>query len=131
MAAECSSLNLDDTRARILEITIANKKLRTQNKKGRSCYTTTICAKTANNEVIVLYFTGNRHGGENIGNVLKNRKNRTDSIQLMTDASNNNNPVLSEADQELLAIIGFCRIYKSYYIKIVKTKVLDIMMPLT
>ncbi|WP_342271124.1 RNA methyltransferase PUA domain-containing protein [Candidatus Tisiphia endosymbiont of Parasteatoda lunata] len=26
---------------------------------------------------------------------------------------------------------GFCRIYKSYYIKIVKTKVLDIMMPLT
>ncbi len=25
----------------------------------------------------------------------------------------------------------FCRIYKSYYIKIVKTKVLDIMMPLT
>ncbi|WP_342272188.1 hypothetical protein [Candidatus Tisiphia endosymbiont of Parasteatoda lunata] len=29
------------------------------------------------------------------------------------------------------ARIGFCRIYKSYYIKIVKTKVLDIMMPLT
>ncbi|WP_417904494.1 IS66 family transposase [Candidatus Tisiphia endosymbiont of Micropterix aruncella] len=105
MAAECNSLNLDDTRARILEITIANKKLRTQNKKGRSCYTTTICAKTTNNEVIVLYFTGNKHGGENIGNVLKNRKNRTDSIQLMTDASNNNNPVLSEADKELLAII--------------------------
>ncbi|WP_342270930.1 sugar phosphate nucleotidyltransferase [Candidatus Tisiphia endosymbiont of Parasteatoda lunata] len=37
-------------------------------------------------------------------------------------------------EYELIAkeqLRGFCRIYKSYYIKIVKTKVLDIMMPLT
>ena len=103
LIAECSTFNVDDTGARILEVTKANKLL--QGKKGRSCYTTTICARTANNEALVVYVTKNRHGGENIGTILKQRQNKTDPIHLMVDASSNNNPVLAEEDKWLASNI--------------------------
>ena len=68
---ECESFNLDDTGAKVLSIAKENKRLRAENKKGRSCYSSTICSRTASGENIVIYLTGNRHGGENIGGILK------------------------------------------------------------
>jgi len=103
MLAECSSFNLDDTRAKILSIVKENKLLlEAENKKGRSCYSTTICSKTENGEIIVVYLTSNKHGGENIGNVLKMRQDRSSTIQIMNDASSNNDPVLKEEDYQWL-----------------------------
>jgi transposase len=122
MTAQCSSFNMDDTPAKILEIIKANKLQHCQEQepgkkqRRRSCYTTTICATTADNEKLVVYMTKNKHGGENIGALLANRQNKEDdmnknqgedktqtqnSINLMVDASSNNNPVLAEEDKHL------------------------------
>jgi hypothetical protein len=108
LIAECKSFNLDDTGAKILEVTRANKLL--PKGKGRSCNTTTICARTANNEAIVLYITSNTQAGENITPILKNRRNKKDSIHLITDASSRNKPVLKEEDKWLLdnIVIIYC-----------------------
>lgn len=110
MLAECNSFNLDDTTARVQEITKENKLLRSQNKRGRSCYTSTICSKTKSDEIIVAYLTSNKHGGDNIGNLLKARQDRTSSIYIMNDASSNNNPVLKEEEyQWILANITIAK----------------------
>jgi len=102
MLAECNAFNLDDTRAKILSIIKENKLLKAQDKKGRSCYSTTICSKTASGEIIVVYLTSNKHGGENIGNVLKMRLDKTSNIHIMNDASSNNNPVLKDEEYKWL-----------------------------
>jgi hypothetical protein len=102
MLAECKAFNLDDTRAKILSIIKENKLLKAQDKKGRSCYSTTICSKTVNGEIIVVYLTSNKHGGENIGNVLKMRQDKTSNIHIMNDASSNNKPVLKDEEYKWL-----------------------------
>lgn len=101
--AECKDFKIDDTSAKILSVIKDNKLLKEQGKKkGRSCYSTTICSKTASGEVIILYLTGNKHAGENIGNILKIRQDQTSSITIMRDASSNNNPVLREEEYKWL-----------------------------
>lgn len=102
MLAGCNFFNLDDTRAKILSRIKENKGLAAQGKKGRSCYSTTICSKTAGGESIVTYLTGNKHGGENIGNLFKLRSDEAGNIYIMSDASSNNNPVLKDEEYKLL-----------------------------
>jgi transposase len=94
IAVECNSFNVDDTGAKILEVIKANKLL--PGKERRWCNTTTICARTENDEALVLYITSNKHAGENIAPILQKRQNKRDYIQLITDASSNNKPVLEE-----------------------------------
>ena len=105
LIAECDYFNVDDTGAKILEVIKENKILQHESdgkKKGRKCNTTTVCATTKNNEKLVLYITKNTHGGENIGQILTERKNKTGTIYLMVDASSSNKPVLNDQDKWLL-----------------------------
>lgn len=96
-AAECNNYYIDDTRAKILEIVAANKKL--PHKEKRACNTTVICTTTEEKHQIILYITGNKHCGENFAELLSNRDSDVGSIKIMSDASSN---CLSKLAAELL-----------------------------
>ncbi len=100
-AAECNSYYVDDTRAKILKIIAANKKL--PQKERRACNTTVICTTTEKHNQIVLYMTGNKHCGENFAELLSKRQSKVDGIKVMADASSNN---LSKLEPELLEKIN-------------------------
>ncbi len=94
LAAECSSFYMDDTRAIILEVLAANKEL--EKKDRRACNTTAFHAITDESQQIIIYVTDNQHCGENFAKLLEQRKNETDSIITMSDASSNNLSKLAE-----------------------------------
>jgi hypothetical protein len=94
----------DDTGAKILEVIQDNKSL--AKKQRRSCNTTTICTKTADGHDIILYITDNKHAGENITQVIRDRSNKEHYLKLMVDASSRNIPDLNEKELSKLLIIN-------------------------
>ena len=83
---------VDDTPAKILDL---KKQLVAENSKRVGIYTTGLISKTGQ-QVINLFFTGNRHAGENLDRVLQYRPSSLGTVLQMCDASSNNNTKKSE-----------------------------------
>jgi len=89
-AAQGEIIHNDDTNMKILSVMKANAEAG-QNAERTGIFTTGIIAKTTA-ATIVLYFTGRRHAGENMAELLKNRlPSLTPPIQ-MCDALDRNLP---------------------------------------
>jgi transposase len=84
-AAESEILHNDDTSMRVLRLE------REASDERTGVFTSNILAITAENHKIALYFTGSKHAGENMADVLKQRASKSPAIQ-MCDALSRNTP---------------------------------------
>ena len=84
-AAESEVLHNDDTSMRVLRLE------REASDERTGVFTSNILAITADNHKIALYFTGSKHAGENMADVLKQRASKSPPIQ-MCDALSRNTP---------------------------------------
>jgi hypothetical protein len=87
MAANGENINHDDTRVKILTIMKENKA--NPDKKRRGMQTTCVMARVGEQK-ICLYYSGAKHGGENIGSILEKRDEGLPPIKQMCDALNAN-----------------------------------------
>jgi len=85
---------VDDTKVKIQSIIANNKKTGGKKMKGKkprvAMYTTGIIAKDDEHQCI-LYFSGQKYSGENLSELLSDRKSN-EAIAIMSDALKNNNP---------------------------------------
>lgn len=89
LAANGTHLNHDDTRVKILDIIRANKL--EPDKKRKGTFTTCVFAQSGDNK-ICLYYSGIKHGGENVTHILKKRDINLPPIIRMCDALSANVP---------------------------------------
>jgi transposase len=78
---------IDDTGNKILDL---NKEIKKLNSERKGIYTTGIISEVAN-KTINLFFTGNRHAGENFQSLLDTRST-IDPVIMMSDALAANRP---------------------------------------
>lgn len=78
---------IDDTPNRILDL---KKKLIRENSQRTGIYTTGVISRVGD-KIINLFFTGNRHAGENMDRILKHRSEDLPFMIKMSDALANNN----------------------------------------
>jgi len=97
IAASGEVIHNDDTSVKIVEIIRANK--RDPTRKRRGMFTTTIFARAGPYE-IVLYYSGAKHAGENLSEILKKRQSHLPPIIHMSDALSAN---LTEEFKNLIA----------------------------
>lgn len=90
MGANAELSYIDDTHAKILSVMADNAKNRDKERVGQ--HTTGVIAKTADAKTIALFYTGTRHAGENIKELLKHRLSDREKIILMCDALGRNMP---------------------------------------
>jgi transposase len=89
MAANATNVNHDDTKVKILDVMRANKL--EPDKKRKGMFTTCIYAQTSNHK-ICLYYSGVKHGGENLSALLEKRDKDLPPIIQMCDALSANVP---------------------------------------
>jgi transposase len=89
MSANATHVNHDDTKVKILEVMRANKL--DPNKKRKGMFTTCIFAQS-NDFKICLYYSGTKHGGENLSALLEKRDKDLPPIIQMCDALSANVP---------------------------------------
>jgi len=89
MAANATHANHDDNRVKILDVMRANKL--EPDKKRKGMFTTCIFAQ-AGNFKICLYYSGVKHGGENLSALLEKRDKDLPPIIQMCDALSANVP---------------------------------------
>lgn len=100
VVAACGELiHNDDTSVRIVEIIKANK--RDPKRKRKGTFTTTIYARAGPYE-IVLYYSGTKHAGENLSEILKKRPDHLSPIIHMSDA------LAANLTEEFLNLIAKC-----------------------
>lgn len=98
--AACGELiHNDDTSVRIVEVIKANK--RDPHRKRKGMFTTTIYARAGPYEV-VLYYSGVKHAGENLFDILKKRPEHLPPIIHMSDA------LAANLTEEFLNLIAKC-----------------------
>jgi hypothetical protein len=97
VAASGEVIHNDDTSVKIVEIIRANKRDPTRKRKGM--FTSTIFARAGPYE-IVLYYSGAKHAGENLSEILKKRPQHLPAIIHMSDALSAN---LTEAFKTFIA----------------------------
>ena len=85
LAANAEVIHNDDTTARILDLMKENEKT---NPERTGMFTTAILAKTDQKQ-IALFFTGRQHAGENLNDLLDERKKLTIPIQACDALSRN------------------------------------------
>ena len=95
-AAQCDVLHNDDTRAQIIELT------RPAGDKRTGTFTSGIVASTDHHKIAV-FFTGRKHAGENLKDILMERSLALEPPIQMADAAARNAPKLSESSQTVLA----------------------------
>lgn len=83
-AAQAKIIHNDDTPARIVEVMQLNKK--DPSRKRTGMFTTGIYASCEDGHIIVLYYTGTRHAGENLSLILKHRAKDLKPVIHMCDA---------------------------------------------
>lgn len=88
LAPEGSLFKIDDTKAKIKSLIWENKHPAQDKKIRKGIYTTGIIS-TIGDHKIILYFTGRRYAGENLDNLLGNRKS-PDTPIVVSDASRTN-----------------------------------------
>jgi hypothetical protein len=93
-AANARLLHNDDTKKKILELTPVQRAALLGSEAGErtGVFTTAIIAHTYDSHLISLYFTGPRHAGENLAEVLKQRSPGLPPPLLMCDALGHNVP---------------------------------------
>lgn len=99
VAASGELIHNDDTPVRIVEVIRANKRDPTRKRKGM--FTSTIFAR-AGPYTIALYYSGVKHAGENLANILQQRSPDLPPIIHMSDA------LAANLVKEFLAFIGRC-----------------------
>jgi transposase len=100
IVAACGELiHNDDTPVRIVEVIRANKREPSRKRKGM--FTTTIYARAGPYE-IVLYYSGTKHAGENLSEILKKRPTHLAPIIHMSDA------LAANLTEEFLNLIAKC-----------------------
>lgn len=100
IVAACGEIiHNDDTSVRIVEIIRANK--RDPSRKRKGMFTTTIYAQSGLYE-IVLYYSGVKHAGENLSEILKKRPSHLLPIIHMSDA------LAANLTEEFLNLIAKC-----------------------
>ena len=87
LAREAGLLYVDDTRNIILDL---KKALRRENAERQGIFTTVILAEIGEHR-ITLFYTGNRHAGENLDALLAERESLKEVV-LMGDALRHNEP---------------------------------------
>lgn len=90
IAANAELSYIDDTHAKILSVMADNAKNPDKERVGQ--HTTGVIAKTADAKAIALFYTGIRHAGENLKELLKHRLSDREKIILMCDALARNMP---------------------------------------
>lgn len=83
VAASGEVIHNDDTSVKIVEIIRANR--RDPTRKRRGMFTSVIFARAGSHE-IVLYYSGTKHAGENLSEILKKRHRHLPPIIHMSDA---------------------------------------------
>lgn len=83
LAANGANINNDDTRVKILSVIKENKLM--PDKKRTGMFTTCVIAENAGHQ-ICLYYSGIKHSGENIEEILKKRDEGLPPIKQMCDA---------------------------------------------
>ena len=97
-AAQCEILHNDDTGMKILDLLVLIKKSRdsegssSKNKKKRTGIHTTGIVAIAVAYQIALYFTGRKHAGENLADVLQHRDTSLPAPIHMSDGLDHNAP---------------------------------------
>ena len=100
MAAQREVIHNDDTTMKVLSLLKENKMNKKLKRKG--IFTTGIISKLEGEKVIALYYTGRKHAGENITNLLIQRLHSKDPPIQMCDALSRNPP------KELKTILSNC-----------------------
>ena len=104
-AAQGEVLMNDDTPMRILDFLVEQKKRQERGEKPperTGTFTSGIVSASPDGRRIVLYFTGQRHAGENLADVLANRASGLDPPIQMCDGLDRNVP------GEMKTILGNC-----------------------
>ncbi len=94
-AAQGEVLHNDDTPMKILDFLVEKKKRAERGQKPpdrTGTYTSGIVSQLADDRVIALYFTGQKHAGENLARVLAERVSGMDPPIQMCDALSSNAP---------------------------------------
>lgn len=94
-AAQGAILYNDDTPMKILEFMVEQRKQKERGEKPperTGTFTSGIVSERSDGQKIVLYFTGKRHAGENLTEVLKKRGSGLDPPIQMCDALDRNVP---------------------------------------
>ena len=118
---------IDDTKAKVLSLMLENE-LQKENKKHRSGMNTTGILSELNDLKIVLYFTGRKHSGENIKELLA-RTFDDKPITIMSDALKVNDIDLQREILKALCLVhgrrNFMDVEKQYQeeAEFVKTKI--------
>ena len=97
LAAQSPLLHNDDTYVRILELMGKRRadllaKGELENPERTGLFTTGIVAKTGGGELIVLFFSGRKHAGENLADLLRRRAAGLPPPIQMSDALDRNHP---------------------------------------
>jgi len=87
-AAQGELMGSDDTNTRVIQL---KSQLELAGSKRTGIYTTGVLSQVLDRE-IALFFTGNRHAGENMAKILKLRDPEWDLPNLMCDAAAKNRP---------------------------------------
>ena len=105
-AANAEVIHNDDTTAKILDLMKENERT---NPERKGMFTTAILAKTEENQ-IALFFTGRQHAGENLNDLLDERKEVVIPIQAC-DALSRNIP------KDHATLVGYCNAHarRKYY----------------
>ena len=103
MAAGCPLMFVDDTPSKVLEF-IKDREERKAAKERVGIFTTAIVARHESND-IHLFFTGRKHAGENLGELLKHRDPDSSPPIQMSDALSRNTP------KDHLTIVALCLVH--------------------
>src|SRR5690606_452936 len=88
LAAQVEVVYTDDTTARVLGL---KKELKLNGSERTGRYTTGIVGKSGE-RTLNLFFTGNRHAGENLNELLKHRSKELSPVIQMSDGLASNRP---------------------------------------
>jgi transposase len=91
-AAQGDIIYNDDTTMKILALMQNNDNIDDQDQSERKGIFTTGILSTINDQKIALFFTGRKHAGENMGDLLEQRKSDHDPPIQMCDALSRNAP---------------------------------------
>lgn len=101
LGAQAEVAHVDDTTGKILSL---KKELKNQERQG--IYTTGIVSRCGD-KTINLFFTGNRHAGENLDELLKHRSKELPPLIQMSDGLASNRP--KNAQTTLCGCLTHCR----------------------
>lgn len=102
-AADCPLMFYDDTPAKILDLLKENEDRRTAGQRV-GIFTTAIVAQRESRE-IHLFFTGRKHAGENLNDLLNHRDSGLSPPNTMSDAASRNDP------KDHLTIVSLCLVH--------------------